>query len=118
MAGTGSTLGELLPELDRLVGPNHRDTLVTRNLAAWRGEAGDTMGAVAAFEELLADMAQVLGPSHPDTMAIRDALTAWREQQDAESPEGSAGGVSKSFASGTAASPPGTPSSGPPDTRS
>jgi hypothetical protein len=32
----------LLPDMVRVLGPDHRDTLKTRgNLAYWRGEAGD-----------------------------------------------------------------------------
>ncbi|MDJ0347360.1 tetratricopeptide repeat protein [Streptomyces sp. H10-C2] len=45
------------------LGPDHPDTLATRhNVAAWRGEAGDAAGAVAALTELLQDRVRVLGP--------------------------------------------------------
>ncbi|MCK9932528.1 tetratricopeptide repeat protein, partial [Frankia sp. Mgl5] len=54
-------------------------TLITRNnLAAWRGEAGDPVGAAAAFAHLLNDQLRVLGPDHPSTLTIRNNLTYWR----------------------------------------
>ncbi|MFC0437405.1 tetratricopeptide repeat protein, partial [Kutzneria buriramensis] len=47
----------------RRLGPDHPATLrVRRNIAYWRGEAGDPAGAVAAFEELLTDRVRILGP--------------------------------------------------------
>jgi hypothetical protein len=53
----------------RVLGPDHPDTLTTRNnLAYWRGEAGDASGAAAATEQLLADSLRVLGPDHPHTL--------------------------------------------------
>ena len=60
-------------------GPDHRDTLATRNkLAYCRGQAGDPAGAAAADEELLADQLRVLGPDHPDTLYTRNNLASWR----------------------------------------
>ena len=64
-----------------MLGPDHPDTLTTRdNLAGWRGEAGDAAGAAAAFEEVLADRLRVLGPDHPDTLTTRHNLAQWRER--------------------------------------
>jgi hypothetical protein len=61
------------------LGPNHPGTLGTRNdLAHWRGEAGDPVGAAAATEELLADRLRVLGPDHPGTLTTRHNLARWR----------------------------------------
>lgn len=48
------------------------------NLADWRGEAGDPVGAADAFEELLTDRLRVLGPDHPDTLWTRHNLAHWR----------------------------------------
>jgi hypothetical protein len=54
------------------------DTLITRhNLAYWRSEAGDRLGAVAALQELVDDMERVLGP--PTTRDIEQPSRA-REQ--------------------------------------
>jgi hypothetical protein len=61
------------------LGPDHPDTLATRNnLAQSRGEAGDPAGAATAFEELLTDYLRVLGPHHPDTLTTRSNLAFWR----------------------------------------
>jgi transcriptional regulator with XRE-family HTH domain len=61
------------------LGPDHPDTLtIRRNLAFWRGEAGDAAGAAAAFEELLTDHLRILGPDHPHTLTTRNNLAAWR----------------------------------------
>jgi hypothetical protein len=63
---------------DRL-GPDHPDTLTTRNeLARWRGEAGDPAGAAAACEGLLVDRVRVLGPDYPGTLITRGNLAHWR----------------------------------------
>ncbi|MFD6297759.1 tetratricopeptide repeat protein, partial [Streptomyces sp. NPDC060235] len=61
------------------LGPDHPDTLITRNnLAHWRGEAGDATGAATALEELLHDQLRILGPDHPDTLITRHNLADWR----------------------------------------
>ncbi|MEU4743115.1 tetratricopeptide repeat protein [Actinosynnema sp. NPDC023658] len=57
------------------LGPDHPDTLTTRNdLAYWRGHAGDAVGAAEALAELLTDRLRVLGPDHPDTLTTRNDL--------------------------------------------
>ncbi|MET7887803.1 tetratricopeptide repeat protein [Streptomyces avermitilis] len=61
------------------LGPDHPDTLATRNnLAYWRGEAGDAAGAATATAELLDEYLRVLGPDHPDTLITRHSLARWR----------------------------------------
>ncbi|MET8747286.1 tetratricopeptide repeat protein, partial [Streptomyces sp. NPDC004728] len=61
------------------LGPDHSDTLTTRNnLATWRGLAGDTAGAAQASTDLLADRVRVLGEDHPDTLTTRNNLAYWR----------------------------------------
>jgi hypothetical protein len=61
------------------LGPDHVDTLTARNsLAYWRGEAGDSAGAVAAFEQLRADRLRVLGPDHVDTLTARNNFAYFR----------------------------------------
>ena len=63
------------------LGPDHPDTLTTRNdLAHWRGEAGDATGAATAFAELLEHTTRVLGPDHPHTLATQGNLAYWRRQ--------------------------------------
>ncbi|MEV0322691.1 Tn3 family transposase [Streptomyces sp. NPDC050658] len=77
------TLAEVLAEQERVLGPDHCETLVTRrDLASLRGEAGDPSGAVAALEQLLPDSERVLGPIRPLTFATRSALEKWRERSD------------------------------------
>ncbi|MFJ8570398.1 tetratricopeptide repeat protein, partial [Streptomyces sp. NPDC093514] len=71
---------ELLADMVRVLGPDHPNTLTTRNnLAYWRGMAGDAAGAAEAYAELLADMVRVLGPDHPNTLTTRNNLAYWRE---------------------------------------
>ena len=76
------TEGELLLEEQATSrGPDHPDSLTTRNnLADWRGQAGAAAAAAAAYEELLADQLRVLGPDHPDTLTTRSNLASWRGQ--------------------------------------
>ncbi|WP_338597130.1 tetratricopeptide repeat protein [Saccharopolyspora sp. SCSIO 74807] len=70
---------QFLTDQLRVLGPDHPDTLSSRNnLARWRGEAGDPAGAVVVLEELLADELRVLGPDHPDTLSSRNNLARWR----------------------------------------
>ncbi|MFG2437969.1 tetratricopeptide repeat protein [Streptomyces sp. NPDC048508] len=63
------------------LGPDHPDTLTTRNnLAAWRGAVGDATGAATALGELLHDQLRILGPDHPETLTTRNNLAHWRGQ--------------------------------------
>jgi hypothetical protein len=74
-----SNYRQLLDVAQRVLGPDHRDTLITRsNLATWRGRAGDVAGAAEAFEELLSDVLRMLGPDHADTLSARGNLAVWR----------------------------------------
>ncbi len=55
-AGAAAAFAELLPDIQRVLGPEHPTTLTTRNnLAAWRGEAGDPLGALAVLEGAAGD---------------------------------------------------------------
>ncbi|MEE1931261.1 tetratricopeptide repeat protein [Streptomyces sp. TRM 70351] len=61
------------------LGPDHPDTLITRNeLATMRGRAGDAAGAAQAFTDLLEDTVRVLGSDHPDTFITRNNLAIMR----------------------------------------
>lgn len=74
------SLGDLLSDCMRVLGPRHADTLTTRNnMAWWRGEAGDVPSAIAEFQELLADRTEILGPYHVNTLATRHNLAVWLE---------------------------------------
>ena len=60
-----------------MLGPDHPDTLTTRNnIAAWTGRGGDAAGALRLFRELLPDRERVLGPDHPDTLTTRNNMAA------------------------------------------
>lgn len=86
--GTGELVAEARDYFHRLhatairrLGPDHRCTLAARgNLAHWRGEAGDAVGAASAFERLLVDQLRVLGPDHPDTLNTRYHLASWQAE--------------------------------------
>ncbi|MEV0563202.1 tetratricopeptide repeat protein [Dactylosporangium sp. NPDC050588] len=84
LAGDPSAAAEesarLLVDAERVLGPDHPDTLDTRrNLAHWRGLAGDPDAAVEGLDAVLADY--VLGADHPDTMQVRENLVHWRPQE-------------------------------------
>ncbi len=67
MAGASSGRG-LLSDMERVLGPDHPDTLTTRhNLASWQEKAGDVAGAVAGYAEVLSTGA---GSGSPATLAI------------------------------------------------
>ena len=56
-----------------MLGADYRDTRKTRrNLAQWRGEAGDVASAVAEFEALVGHQTRVLSADHPDTTMTLD----------------------------------------------
>jgi hypothetical protein len=59
----------------RAFGPEHPDTLVTRNnLARWTGEAGNPAAARDQAAALLPICERVLGPEDPRTLAVRANL--------------------------------------------
>jgi len=68
----------VLDARERLLGPEHPDTLTARHqLAFWTGEAGDRAAAKDLFAGLLPVRERVLGPEHPDTLATRHQLARW-----------------------------------------
>ncbi|PXX70687.1 tetratricopeptide repeat protein [Nocardia tenerifensis] len=68
-----------VPAFVETLGPDHPATLTTRSREAYhRGESGDLVGAIAAFELLLADRLRVLGPDHPKTLGTRLNLASYR----------------------------------------
>ena len=73
-----TTSQQLLDDRLRMLGPDHPDTLTSRNiLAVWLGDSGRIDEAITAFEGLLADQQRVLGPDHPNTLNTRNNLAVW-----------------------------------------
>jgi tetratricopeptide (TPR) repeat protein len=77
-AAQAVTLGEpLTADLDRLLGPEHPDTLNARNsLAAAYQAAGRPAEAIPLFEQTLVVRERLLGPEHPDTLTTQNNLAA------------------------------------------
>ena len=71
-------IGEpLIAELERVLGPDHPDTLNARNsLAAAYQAAGRAADAIPLFEHVLVARERVLGPKHPDTLTSQNNLAA------------------------------------------
>jgi Tetratricopeptide repeat len=74
-AAARNQLAELLPRYERVLGPDHPDTLTTRDwLARWTGTRGDLANARDLYAALLPIRERILGPEHPDTLAPRTSL--------------------------------------------
>jgi tetratricopeptide (TPR) repeat protein len=74
----------VLAACERVLGPDHPDTLVSRNnLASAYESAGDLDKAIPLFEETFAACERVFGHNHPDTLASRSNLaSAYRSAGD------------------------------------
>jgi hypothetical protein len=71
----------LLPDLERIRGQDHPETLTTRNnIAFCRAQSGEIAAALADAPALLADRQRVQGPDHPDTLSTRNNIASWRAQ--------------------------------------
>ena len=69
---------ELLPDQERVLGPDHPETLTTRHeIARWTGEAGDAPRALRLYRELLPDRQRVQGPDHPETLTMCHHIAHW-----------------------------------------
>ncbi|MFF7452573.1 MULTISPECIES: tetratricopeptide repeat protein [unclassified Streptomyces] len=69
----------LMETTQNRLGADHPETLSARHSLAWyRGQAGDSAGAAAAFARLLTDRERVLSPDHPHTLATRGSWAYWR----------------------------------------
>jgi Tetratricopeptide repeat len=74
-----AVLEDLLADQERVLGPDHHDTLATRYyIGSWRAEAEDPAAAITALEDLLPDQERVLGHEHPDTLATRNDIAGMR----------------------------------------
>ena len=69
-------IGErLVADQERVLGPDHPDTLAARNnLALAYRAAGRTDEAITLHEQTLADRERILGPDHPHTLQSRNNL--------------------------------------------
>ena len=66
---------QTLAARERVLGPDHPDTLTSRNnLAVAYQDAGRLDEAISLHEQTLAARERVLGPDHPDTLASRNNL--------------------------------------------
>ena len=73
-------IAALLPIRERVLGPDHPETLTTlENLASWTGEAGDAAGARDQLAALVPVEERVLGPEHPNTLTDRASLIRWTQ---------------------------------------
>ena len=64
-----------------MLGPDHPDTLTSRNnLAEAYREVGRYAEAIPLYEQALADLERVLGPDHPLTLTLRNNLAEAYQQ--------------------------------------
>ena len=69
------TLDVAVDALEGLLGPDHPDTLASRNdLAGAYRAVGRLTEAITLYEQVLADRIRVLGEDHPHTLASRNNL--------------------------------------------
>ncbi|MFI7896532.1 tetratricopeptide repeat protein, partial [Streptomyces sp. CACIS-1.16CA] len=65
----------VLTDRERVLGPNHPDTLTSRNnLANALNDLGEHQQAADLHQHVLTDRERVLGPNHPDTLTSRNNL--------------------------------------------
>ena len=68
---------QTLADRERVLGPDHPDTLTSRNNLAYAYvAAGRAAEAIPLHEQTLAALERVLGPDHPYTLGSRDNLAA------------------------------------------
>ncbi|MET9487476.1 tetratricopeptide repeat protein [Nocardia sp. NPDC006630] len=68
---------ETLTDHERVLGPDHPDTLVARNNLAYAYEsAGQLAKAIHLYQATLTDCERVLGSDHPDTFSCRNNLAS------------------------------------------
>jgi Tetratricopeptide repeat len=69
---------ELVLIYERVLGPEHPDTLTVRsNIARWTGEAGDAAAAGDLFAGLLPVRQRVSGPEHSYVLIIHGNIARW-----------------------------------------
>ena len=78
---------QTLTDRERVLGPDHPDTLITRNnLATAYRDAGRLEEPSPCYEQTLTDRERILGPDHPDTLITRNNLA--RGYEDGRPPRG------------------------------
>ena len=66
---------QVLADRMRVLGPDHPDTLITRNnLAGAYKDVGRFGEAIELYKRVLADQERILAPDHPDTLTARNNL--------------------------------------------
>lgn len=74
-AAAAGLLRDIADEQARILGPEHQDTLSTRQyLGHATGAAGDPLEGAALLRTLLAEQSRLLGPDHEDTLRTRQFL--------------------------------------------
>ena len=69
------TLTDSVTQADDTLGPDHPDTLLSRNnLANAYHDAGRLDEAITLYEQTLKDCTRILGPHHPNTLTTRNNL--------------------------------------------
>ncbi|HEX5120580.1 MAG TPA: tetratricopeptide repeat protein [Pseudonocardiaceae bacterium] len=72
---------KLVPDCTRAFGPDHRETLLSRQgVAGWTGEAGNPAEATRRYTELVPDCVRVLGSDNPVTLECRRHLALYTER--------------------------------------
>ena len=84
---TAILLAEYVTDHERVFGPDHPDTLTSRNnLACAYQTAGDLGRAIPLYQQTLTDRERILGPDHPQTLTLRNNL-AYAYWNDGRRPE-------------------------------
>ena len=69
------TLNKAVDIIGELLGPDHRDSLTSRNnLAGAYASAGRLDEAITLYEQVLTDRIRILGNNHPNTLTSRNNL--------------------------------------------
>jgi hypothetical protein len=72
-AGAEDEFRDVLPHLERRLGPDHPVTLVLWfSIAREMAARGDHTGAEDEFRDMLPHLRRRLGPNHPDTLAAAE----------------------------------------------
>jgi tetratricopeptide (TPR) repeat protein len=75
-------LEQALADRERILGPDHPDTLTSRNSLAQAYESvGRTAEAIPLLEQALAGFERIFGSDHPNTGVVRGNLAVAREQR-------------------------------------
>ncbi len=78
-AGAYAVLEQLVPEFNKVLGPDHITTLTARHMFADRPQP-DGKAALAEWSQLRADEERVLGAEHPTVLTSRDRVAHKRKE--------------------------------------